>query len=107
MLDLKARYRVANVMTTTYVEVSNRYIMPGVARIDRLSLLKPETMSKEVRVQQVREIDQLAREGQKDISRHVNAVSFPSPISFALRSFCFPIQAYYFTISVLKLMVLH
>ncbi|KAK4164124.1 hypothetical protein QBC43DRAFT_238193 [Cladorrhinum sp. PSN259] len=72
-LELKGHYLVANVMTTTYVEVSKRYIMPGVARIDRLSLLDTTPMSKEARVQKIEEVGQLAKEARMNISRLANA----------------------------------
>ncbi|KAK4183819.1 hypothetical protein QBC35DRAFT_83550 [Podospora australis] len=71
--ELKDRYRVANVMTSTYVEVSNQYIMPGVARIDRLSLLNTTPMSKEERVQKIGEIGQLTKEARNNISGLANS----------------------------------
>ncbi|CAH0025619.1 unnamed protein product [Clonostachys rhizophaga] len=72
-LELKARYFVANAMTTTYVEVSKRYIMPGVAQTDRLSLPDAPNMSKEERMQKNKEVNQLAKEARLNVTRLANA----------------------------------
>ncbi|KAI9778571.1 MAG: hypothetical protein M1816_004015 [Peltula sp. TS41687] len=72
-LQLKGYYLVAGVMTITYVEVSKRYIMPEIVRIDRLSLPDAAPMSKEARMHKMEEIGQLAKEARMNISHLANA----------------------------------
>lgn len=74
-LELKARYLVASAMTTTYVEVSKRYIMPAVVHTDRLSLPDASNMSKEARMEKNKEVHRLAMEARSNVSRLANAVS--------------------------------
>ncbi len=61
--------------------------MPGVVRIDRLSLPDAAHMSKEARLHKIEEVSQLAKEARMNISRFANAVSFSSPFPIYLCSF--------------------
>lgn len=71
-LELKGSYFVANIMTNTYVEVSKRYIIPGVAHTDRLTLPDTTPMSREACVQKIEEVGQLAKEARMNISHLAN-----------------------------------
>ena len=85
-LELKGSYFVANIMTNTYVEVSKRYIIPGVAHTDRLTLPDTTPMSREACVQKIEEVGQLAKEARMNISHLANTVSFSSLFPICIRS---------------------
>lgn len=82
-LELKGFYLVAQAMANTYVEVSTKYIIPGVTRIDRLSLPSSTNMSPTERSQKITEVGELARQARKDVKLLANAVSLTIPLSGA------------------------
>jgi len=63
-------------MADTYVEVSAKYIMPGVNRIDRLSLPGAKELSREERAQKITEVGELAMQARRDVKLLANAVGF-------------------------------
>jgi hypothetical protein len=76
-------------MAVTYTEVSTKYIMPGVNKIDRLSLPDAKELSPQERAQKVAEVGQLAKEARRNVKLLANAVSAPrnNPILTFLLTF--------------------
>lgn len=67
---------VAQTMANTYTEVSSRYIIPGVDKIDRLSLPGAKNMSKEERADKIVEVGELAKRARRDVKPLANVVSY-------------------------------
>lgn len=74
-LQLKGNYLVAQAMADTYTEVSAKYIIPGVNKIDRLSLPDAKKVSPEERAQRIVEVGELATQARKGVKLLANAVS--------------------------------
>ncbi|KAH7116566.1 hypothetical protein B0J13DRAFT_653570 [Dactylonectria estremocensis] len=60
-------------MANTYAEVSTRHIIPGVDKIDRLSLPGAKSMTKEERAQKIVEVGELAKRARRDVKLLANA----------------------------------
>ncbi|KAH7121635.1 hypothetical protein EDB81DRAFT_872900 [Dactylonectria macrodidyma] len=71
-LELKGHYLVAQAMANTYTEVSTRHIIPGVEKIDRLSLPGAKSMTKEERAQKIVEVGELAKRARRDVKLLAN-----------------------------------
>ncbi|KAH8897995.1 hypothetical protein GQ53DRAFT_818244 [Thozetella sp. PMI_491] len=72
-LELKGHYLVAQTMANTYVEVSTKHIMPGVSKIDRLSLPDASELSREERAKRITEVGDLATRARKEVKLLANA----------------------------------
>ncbi|KAK3358445.1 hypothetical protein B0T24DRAFT_540422 [Lasiosphaeria ovina] len=72
-LELKGHYLVAQAMANTYSEVSAKYILPGVSRIDRLSLPDAKSISAGERAQKIAEVGALAAQARKGVKLLANA----------------------------------
>src|SRR4051812_24071786 len=68
-------------MANTYAEVSTKYIIPGVSKIDRLSLPDAKEISAEERAQKIAEVGELAIQARKGVKLLANAVC---PFSYSL-----------------------
>lgn len=75
-LELKGHYLVAQAMANTYAEVSTRHIIPGVDKIDRLSLPGAKSMTNEERPQKIVEVGELAKRARRDVKLLANAVGY-------------------------------
>lgn len=62
-------------MANIYVEISARHVIPGVEKIDRLSLPNAKGLSPEERAREVLEVGSLAKMGRRDVELLANAVS--------------------------------
>lgn len=74
-LELKGYYLVAKAMADTYTEVSTGYIIPGVNRIERLSLPEAKNLTKEERAAKISEVGLLAQTAKDEVKRIANQVS--------------------------------
>lgn len=72
-LELKGYYLVVQAMANTYTEVSNKYIIPGVGKIDRLSLPDANDISPEERDKKITEVGELATQARKGVKLLANA----------------------------------
>ncbi|KAK3368005.1 hypothetical protein B0H63DRAFT_490135 [Podospora didyma] len=72
-LELKGHYLVAQAMANTYTEVSAKYIIPGVSKIDRLSLPDAKDISPEDRKKRIEEVGELATQARKGVKLLANA----------------------------------
>ena len=62
-------------MAQTYVDVSNKFIIPGVNKIDRLSItLDHEPGESEINMK-IKAVEDFSRQAQKEISTMASAVS--------------------------------
>jgi hypothetical protein len=71
---LKGYYLVAKAMADTYTEVSASYIIPGVNRIERLSLPGAKNLTKEERAAKISEVGILATNAKTEVKRIANQV---------------------------------
>jgi hypothetical protein len=80
---LKGYYLVAKAMADTYTEVSAGYIIPGVNRIERLSLPEAKNLTKEERSAKISEVGILAKTAKDEVKRIAHQVS---PCQLFIRS---------------------
>jgi len=76
---LKGYYLVAKAMADTYTEVSAGYIIPGVNRIERLSLPEAKNLTKEERAAKISEVGILAKNAKDEVKRIANQVRLCPP----------------------------
>lgn len=76
-LKLKGYYPVAQVMADTFVEVSICHIMPGVDKIETLSLPEAKHLSKEERAAKITVIGDRAKAAKDKVRQVANAVDAP------------------------------
>ncbi|RYO89200.1 hypothetical protein DL766_003606 [Monosporascus sp. MC13-8B] len=72
-LELKGYYLVAQTMANTYVEVSKKHIIPGVNRVERLSLPDAKSLSKEERAAKIAEVGKFARTARREVTQVADA----------------------------------
>ena len=76
---MKGYYLVAKAMADTYTEVSAGYIIPGVNRIERLSLPEAKNLTKEERAAKISEVGILAKNAKDEVKRIANQVRLCPP----------------------------
>ena len=62
-------------MAETYIEVSTKFVMPGVDRVEMLSLPQAKNISKGERAAKVAEVGALAKSAKQEVKKAANSVS--------------------------------
>ena len=73
-LKLRGFYLVVQEMARTYVDVSNKYIIPGVRKMDRLSVSSEFEMSQQELEQKIGVVRQFSEQAQKEVQQLANTV---------------------------------